>query len=348
MEASPESGCLDAEQQPEQRGLAGAVGAGDADPLPGVELQVHRSQGEVALADDGVAQGCHDGAGARRLADAELQLPFLARLLHLVQPGDAGFHLPDLLGLLFGGLGAGGAADLVVVRALLHGVPDALGAPFALGAGAGDQVRLGGGELLVPFAGVAAGDGALLQEGLVAAVVDRHRVLGEVQFHDRGDAAGQELAVVGDQRPRRRAGPARRPPAWPGRPGQGRWWVRPAARRRSGSAAGRRAPRGRPARRRARSSRRRGPHPGQGPPGRAGCGHPGPRRRRPSSGRRPGSRRRRRPGAPEPSASAVDSISSGRLGAAGAPGDVAGDGFAGDPFVFLRQPAHKGVGRARG
>ncbi len=34
----------------------------------------------------------------------------------------------------------------------------------------------------------------------------------------------------------------------------------------------------------------------------------------------------------------------GRLRAACTPGDVTADRFAGNPFVFLRQPAHKGVG----
>ena len=41
--------------------------------------------------------------------------------------------------------------------------------------------------------------GAFLEVGLVAAVVDRHGVLREVQFHDGGHAAGEELAVVGNQ-----------------------------------------------------------------------------------------------------------------------------------------------------
>ena len=40
-------------------------------------------------------------------------------------------------------------------------------------------------------------------------------------------------------------------------------------------------------------------------------------------------------------------MSSGGLGAAGAPRDVAGHRFAGDPFVFLRQPADEGVCRGQ-
>ena len=43
------------------------------------------------------------------------------------------------------------------------------------------------------------GDGPLLEVGVVAAVVDRDLALGEVELDDPGDAAGQELPVVGDQ-----------------------------------------------------------------------------------------------------------------------------------------------------
>ena len=63
----------------------------------------------------------------------------------------------------------------------------------------GDQVGLLVGELLVGLARVPPGDRALLQEGVVAAVVDRDLVLGQVELDDPGDAAGQELPVVGDQ-----------------------------------------------------------------------------------------------------------------------------------------------------
>ena len=44
-----------------------------------------------------------------------------------------------------------------------------------------------------------AGDLPLVQVGLVAAVVDAHLLLGEVQLDHPGDGAGEELAVVADQ-----------------------------------------------------------------------------------------------------------------------------------------------------
>lgn len=46
---------------------------------------------------------------------------------------------------------------------------------------------------------MAAGHSPFLQEGLVAAVVHSHRVLGQVQFNNGGDAAGQEFPVMGHQ-----------------------------------------------------------------------------------------------------------------------------------------------------
>ena len=53
--------------------------------------------------------------------------------------------------------------------------------------------------LLVGLARVPAGDLALLEVGLVAAVVDRDGVLREVELDDAGHAAGEELAVVRDE-----------------------------------------------------------------------------------------------------------------------------------------------------
>ncbi len=46
---------------------------------------------------------------------------------------------------------------------------------------------------------MAPGDRALLEERVVAAVVDAHLVLGEVELDHAGDAPGEELAVVRDQ-----------------------------------------------------------------------------------------------------------------------------------------------------
>jgi hypothetical protein len=188
-----------AEQKAEQGGLAGAVGTGNADPLPRVELEIHRAQGETALAHHGVTERGHHRTGAGRLADGELELPFLPGLFHHVQPGNPRFHLPYLLGLLLRGLGAGGPADLVVVRVLLHGVPHTLGTPLALGPRPGHQVGFGGREILIFLACVPPCNGAFLQEGVVAAVVNRDRILRQVQLHHGGDAAGQEFPVVADQ-----------------------------------------------------------------------------------------------------------------------------------------------------
>ncbi len=154
---------------------------------------------EVAPSQGRLVQGRHDGAGPGRRADAELQRPLLARLVHLDELGDARLHLPHLLRLLLGGLDAGLAPDLVVVGVLLDRVAHALRAPLALDPGAPDEVGLLLGELVVGLAGVTTRHRPLLQEGVVAAVVHGHLVLREVELDDAGRAAGQELPVVGDQ-----------------------------------------------------------------------------------------------------------------------------------------------------
>ena len=158
-----------------------------------------RTEPEVAQAAGGLVEGRDDPARPGRGGDVELQHPLLARLLDLVEPGDARLHLADLLRLLLRGLGGRLAPDLVVVGVLLHRVAHALRAPLALGAGARHEVGAGAGVLLVGLPRVAPGDGPLLQEGVVAAVVDRDLALGQVELHDPGDAAGQELAVVRDE-----------------------------------------------------------------------------------------------------------------------------------------------------
>ncbi|CAM5673088.1 hypothetical protein SFUMM280S_09418 [Streptomyces fumanus] len=75
---------------------------------------------------------------------------------------------------------------------------DALVHPGALHLGA---VLEGGalvGVLLVLVPGVPAGHLAFLQVGVVAAAVEVDPLLGEVEFEDLGDGAGEELAVVAD------------------------------------------------------------------------------------------------------------------------------------------------------
>ena len=137
----PASGAIRPSSRREQRRLAGAVGAGDADPVARVDLERDRTEREVAAPDGRLVEGRDDRARPRRGADAELQHPLLARLLDLVEPGDARLHLAHLLGLLLRRLGRGLAADLVVVGALLHRVADALRAPLALGPGPRDRGR---------------------------------------------------------------------------------------------------------------------------------------------------------------------------------------------------------------
>ena len=120
------------------------------------------------------------------------------RLLHLLEPRDARLHLADLLGLLLRRLGRGLAAVLSLSGLLLI----ALRTPCELHSRwvrARARGLAGGGVLRVGLAGVAPGDGALLEEGVVAAVEDRHLALGEVELDDAGDRARQELTVVGDE-----------------------------------------------------------------------------------------------------------------------------------------------------
>ena len=186
------------EQQPQQGGLAGAVGAGDGDAVPRRDLERDRPEPEAAQPDDGLVEDGDDAGRPGCGRDVELEHPLLAGLLDLLEARDPGLHLPHLLGLLLRRLALRAPADLVVVGRLPHRVAHALRAPLPLGAGAGDEVGLLVRELLVGLAGVPPGDGPLLEVGVVPAVVDRDLALGEVELDDPRDAAREELPVVGD------------------------------------------------------------------------------------------------------------------------------------------------------
>ncbi len=108
------------EQRAEQRRLAGAVRAGDRDPVGPVDLQVDRAERERAAADHRAAQRRHDRAGPRRGRDLHPQLPLLARLLDDLQPLDQPVGLPGLGGLLLGRLGAELAGRSCRCRAALR------------------------------------------------------------------------------------------------------------------------------------------------------------------------------------------------------------------------------------
>ncbi len=188
-----------AEEGAQERGLARAVGPGDRHPVRPVDLEGDRAEHEVAAPDLGVAQGGDDRARAGRRRDLHAQFPLLARFLDDLQAFDHALGLAGLGGLLLAGLAAELAAGLVVVVGrLAPGVADALVHPGALHL---RPVLEGGalvGVLLVVVPGVAAGHRAFLEVRLVAAAVEVDLPLGQVEFEDLGDGAGEELAVVAD------------------------------------------------------------------------------------------------------------------------------------------------------
>jgi hypothetical protein len=116
--------------------------------------------------------------------------------------------LPGLRRLLLAGLAAELAADLVVVVVrLAAGVLDALVHPAALHLRTVLERGALVGVLLEVVAGVPTCHVPLLQVRLVAAAVEVDLVLGQVEFEDLGDRAGEELAVVRhDDRARAQAG----------------------------------------------------------------------------------------------------------------------------------------------
>ncbi len=74
-----------AEQRVEQRRLAAAVRAEDRDPLAVVDLQVDRTEREVAAAHDRAGEPATTAAAARRGRDLHAQLPALPRLVDRVR-----------------------------------------------------------------------------------------------------------------------------------------------------------------------------------------------------------------------------------------------------------------------
>ena len=185
----------------------------------------------------------------------------------------------------------------------------------------------------------------LLEERVVAAVVDRSPAAGRGRARRSGSRSGPGTRGRGRRARRRRAGRGRRTRAARGRRGRGRWWARRGARRRSGSAAARPAPPGPPGRRRGSSSGRRGRRRGRGRRASARSARRGRRRRWPSSGRRRRRTRRRpraRPSrAPRRSPPSRPSLRSRRCGGATYAATVS----PGSRSCSCGQPADEGVRR---
>ncbi len=126
------------------------------------------------------------------------QLPLLAGFGDDIKAFDQAFGLPDLGGLLLRRLGAQVTADLVVVAGLAPGVAHPLVHPGPLGPGPVGQRVTALRVILVGFAGVPAGHLALVEVRLVATAEEADLLLGEVQFADGGDGAGEKLPVMAD------------------------------------------------------------------------------------------------------------------------------------------------------
>src|SRR5690606_39152668 len=155
-----------------------------------------RAEREAAATHHRTVEGRDDRAGAGCRGDRHAQLPLLARLGHLVEPLERTLGLADLRGLL---LRAGDRARddvLVAVARLLPGVAHALVDPLLLRLDAGPQGLGPLGVLLVGLTCTGPGELTLGEEGLVAAVVHRDLLLGQVELDDPGHAACEQLAVV--------------------------------------------------------------------------------------------------------------------------------------------------------
>ncbi len=101
-----------AEQRLQQRCLARAVVALDQHPVAPVQLQAHGPEPEGTAHDHGIGEHGDDLTAARRRAEAEPQLPLLARLGYRFEPVDRAQ--------------CGGSPGGLALRALDHAAPDVL------------------------------------------------------------------------------------------------------------------------------------------------------------------------------------------------------------------------------
>ena len=176
----------------------------------------------------------HHLARRRRSGDGEPQLPLLAGLVDLVQPLDHLLGAPGLAGQLLAGGDVVVADELVLLGLVRPGGARALVGPGPLRPRPFGERADGVGVLLVPLAGVGPGPLPFLQVGVVAAAVQVGLLLVQVELQHLVDGAGQELPVVADHDDADVGAGARTVRGCPGRPGQDRWSVRPAAGRRTG------------------------------------------------------------------------------------------------------------------
>ena len=120
-----------AQQNRQQRRLAGAVGPGDQNAITPVDLRRDRSEREPGSPDECSAQHRHDGSATGSRGDLHPQFPLLAGLFHHLEAFDTALCLTSFRGLFLGRFGARLAGDLVVVGGLasriayprLHPVP---------------------------------------------------------------------------------------------------------------------------------------------------------------------------------------------------------------------------------
>ena len=186
-----------AEQELQERRLAGPVGTNDGDPFAGRDQQIDRAESEAGVLDNGAVQSGDDVAAACRGTDVEAQVPRHPRLLHDLEAGDRPLGASRSSGQLLRLADAVVTDELVALVGATHlGLP--LRRPLAFALSSARQrraLRLVVGE---PFPGVSFDRRLLVEVGLPAAV-ESSRPVGElVELDDARDRPSEERAVVAD------------------------------------------------------------------------------------------------------------------------------------------------------
>ena len=197
--ACPASSGTPAQEGAEQGRLARAVRAGDRDPVRPVDLQGHRPEGEAA------AVAPRRRAGWRRRRPERGAAAISIRSSHSLR-GSSTTSRRSIMRWVWRAFAACFSLDslrnLRPILSLSLALRRAFLTPLSIQErciwARPSSADLLVGVLLEVLAGVPAGDVPLLQVGLVAAAVEVDLLLGEVEFEDLGDGAGQELAVVAD------------------------------------------------------------------------------------------------------------------------------------------------------
>ena len=154
------------------------------------------TEGERAALHDRLREDDDHLTGAGGGRDGHLQLPFFAWLLDLLQPAQLRLDGLDARCGMRGRFHAGTTGELVAVGGFALGANGSADGLLALLLGLVHEPRAFVVVLLEGVPCLLLGDGAVVQKGVPATVVELRGAQGTVDVEDRRDGAGQELAVV--------------------------------------------------------------------------------------------------------------------------------------------------------